>query len=100
MGPSLVLSLLPVQNYTCNKLIFRRLSDSVLQVTHLLTPPLVRQRPPELGLQGGRRCGAALRCLRPGLGRGPRRSRPLRPAPGPRARAMGLWLPPPPTPPG
>ena len=53
MGPSLVLSLLPVQNYTCNKLIFRRLSDSVLQVTHLLTPPLVRQRPPELGLQGG-----------------------------------------------
>ncbi|XP_016041684.2 vascular endothelial growth factor B isoform X4 [Erinaceus europaeus] len=32
----------------------------------------------------GRRRGAALRCLRPGLGRGPRRSRP--PAPGPRPR--------------
>lgn len=49
-----------------------------------------------------RRRGAALRCLRPGLGRGPRRSRPPRRAPGPRAwaRAMGLWLPPPPAPPG
>lgn len=49
-----------------------------------------------------RRRGAALHCLRPGLGRGPRRSRPLRPAPGPgaRARAMGLWLPPSPAPPG
>lgn len=49
-----------------------------------------------------RRRGAALRCLRPGLGRGLRRSRPPRRAPGPRARAraMGLWLPPPPAPPG
>lgn len=177
MGPAWVLSLLPVQDYTCNKLIFRLLSDSVLQVTHLLIPPLVRQRPSEPGLQGGmspfpcsggrgrlegtgsapappppaarlgsaclghmsllsaspgqapchplrprcppsgpppptqaaclspssgRLCGAALRCLHPGLGRGPRRSRPPRPVPGPhtRARAMGFWLPPPPAPPG
>ncbi|XP_066216100.1 proline-rich protein 2-like [Saccopteryx leptura] len=62
-------------------------------------PPPPAARPP--GSSGHRRC-AALRCLRPGLGRGPRRSRPPRPAPACRApaRAMGLWLPPPPAPPG
>lgn len=41
----MVFSLLPVQDYTCNKLIFRLLSDSVLQVMHLHTPPLVRHDP-------------------------------------------------------
>ncbi|XP_032496628.1 dnaJ homolog subfamily C member 4 isoform X3 [Phocoena sinus] len=63
-------------------------------------PPPPAARPP--GSSGRRRRCAALRCLRPGLGRGPRRSRPPRPAPArrSRARAMGLWLPPPPAPPG
>lgn len=57
--------------------------------TGRLPVPLLQPRPPR-------------HCLHPGLGRGPRRSRPPRRAPGPRtrARAMGLWLPPPPAPPG
>lgn len=62
-----------------------------------------RLRPP-LAAATGRPAppAAALRCLRPGLGRGPRRSRPPLPVPArrARARAMGLWLPPPPAPPG
>ncbi|KAK2100253.1 hypothetical protein P7K49_021601 [Saguinus oedipus] len=63
---------------------------------HSLPPPFAR-----LPSSSGRRC-AALRCLKPGLRRGPWRSRPPRPAPTRRVRAqaMGLWLPPPPAPPG
>lgn len=84
---------------------------------HMSCPPASPGRPPAApavpaaacrplaahppGSSGCLRC-AVLRCLRPGLGRGPRRSRPPRPAPvrpAP-ARAMGRWLPPPPAPPG
>lgn len=73
--------MLPVQDYTCNKLIFRLLSDSVLQVTHLLAPPLVRQRPRSPASRAV--CPLSPAGTGGGLWRGPAPPQPrLRPPPG------------------